>query len=214
VLERTFFHDILNTVGGISGIARMLANSDVLSAETEGEYKQIIVDLSENLAEEISQQSRLLSAERGEYVPELKNTSLREMLQEVCKLYGSHIRTPGRTVVLEDFPTVFMKTDPPMLRRIVGNMVLNGLEASPKGSTVRVSLSLISDEVSISVINPGEIPKDVQLQIFNRSFSTKSRSGRGIGTYSMKLFGERYLGGRVGFTSNAGETTFHISLPI
>jgi sensor histidine kinase regulating citrate/malate metabolism len=65
------------------------------------------------------------------------------------------------------------------------------------------------------VSNPGLIPEQVQLQLFKRSFSTKSAKGRGIGTYSMKLFGERYLGGRVGFESTAEKgTTFWIELPI
>ena len=214
VLERTFFHDVLNTVGGISGIAEMLADSESLTPESEAEYKQLMVDLSENLAEEISQQRRLLSAERGEYVPEMKDTDLRELLKEVCKLYGNHIRTPDRTVHLEDCPTYNMKTDCSMLRRIVGNMVLNALEATPVGDTVRVSLAVGTKDVSITVTNPGEIPKEVQLRIFKRSFSTKSTSGRGIGTYSMKLFGERYLGGKVGFHCTNGETTFQITLPI
>jgi sensor histidine kinase regulating citrate/malate metabolism len=52
------------------------------------------------------------------------------------------------------------------------------------------------------------MPPEVQLQIFQRSFSTKGK-GRGVGTYSMKLLTERYLGGKLAFTSAAGEgTTF------
>jgi K+-sensing histidine kinase KdpD len=213
VLERTFFHDILNTVGGINGIAGLLAAGDRLTAAEEAEYKQLMVDLSEDLTEEIAQQRRLLSAERGEYVPELKDIELRELLREVCKLYGNHVRAPGRTVILEDIPVCHLTTDQPMLRRIVGNMVLNALEATPVGGTVKVSLIIVSKYVWITVTNTGEIPKDVQLRLFKRSFSTKSESGHGIGTYSMKLFGERYLGGTVGFRSLNGETTFFIKLP-
>jgi len=213
VLERTFFHDILNTVGGISGIAGLLADSNSLPPETEAEYKGLMVDLSENLAEEINQQQRLLAAEQGEYVADLQDTELGEILEEVCKLYGNHIRTPDRTVILEDIPKYRLKTDRPMLRRIVGNMVINALEAVPAGETVRVSLDVGAEEVCIKVTNRGEIPKDVQLRMFKRSFSTKGASGRGIGTYSMKLFGERYLGGRVGFRCLNGETEFFIKLP-
>ena len=213
VLERTFFHDILNTVGGIRGIADLLADGDNLTPESETEYKGLMVELSDSLAEEIAQQRRLLSAERGEYTPDLKDTDVREMLNEVCKLYCNHIRTPDRTVVLEDAPTCSLNTDRSMLRRIVGNMVLNALEATPSGSIVRVSFTADPKEICISVTNPGEIPKDVQLRIFKRSFSTKSKSGRGIGTYSMKLFGERYLGGAVGFRSFDNNTEFYIKLP-
>jgi sensor histidine kinase regulating citrate/malate metabolism len=58
------------------------------------------------------------------------------------------------------------------------------------------------------------IPRDVQLQLFKRSFSTKGE-GRGLGTYSMKLLTERYLNGRVGFrTSESAGTTFTASYPL
>lgn len=213
VLERTFFHDILNTVGGIRGIADLLNDGENLTSESEAEYKELMVELSDSLAEEISQQRRLLSAERGEYVPDMKDTDLKEMLDEVCKLYGNHIRTPDRSVVLEDAPMSRLITDRSMLRRVVGNMVLNALEATPSGGVVKVSLTVDVQNVGISVVNSGEIPTDVQLRLFKRSFSTKSKSGRGIGTYSMKLFGERYLGGTVGFNCKNNETVFFIKLP-
>ena len=52
-------------------------------------------------------------------------------------------------------------------------------------------------EVVFSVHTPQVMPPEVQMQVFQRSFSTKAKTGRGIGTHSMKLLGERYLGGRV-----------------
>ena len=59
------------------------------------------------------------------------------------------------------------------------------------------------------VNNPGVIPANIRTQIFQRSFSTKGH-GRGLGTYSMKLFGENYLNGKVYFQSNEKQgTTIH-----
>jgi sensor histidine kinase regulating citrate/malate metabolism len=56
--------------------------------------------------------------------------------------------------------------------------------------------------------------REIQLQIFQRSFSTKG-SGRGLGTYSIKLLTEQYLHGKAWFTSNEVEgTTFFASIPI
>ena len=214
ILERTFFHDILNTIGGISGIANLLVDSDGQNAEDDSENKLLMVDLSENLVEEISQQRRLLSAEQGEYIPQLKSVNLEDILKSVCKLYDNHIQTPNRKVILENVPELYLSTDEPMLRRVVGNMTLNALEASSNNGTVKVSVMTTTDTVEIDVTNVGEIPKEVQLQIFKRSFSTKSSSDRGIGTYSMKLFGERYLGGKVGFRSSDNQTTFFIILPL
>ena len=54
---------------------------------------------------------------------------------------------------------------------------------------------------------------EVRLQVFQRSFSTKSPS-RGLGAYSMKLIGERYLKGEVSFTTSQRDgTEFSITLP-
>lgn len=210
VLERTFFHDILNTVSGIKGIAELLASKESLPLESEKRYRDWMVELAENLAEEINQQRRLLAAERGEYVPEMEQINLRDMLQEVCRLYSNHTRTADRNIILEDSPQCYLVSDKPMLRRIVGNMILNALEAIPAGGTVRVSLANTAGNLRIMVTNPGEMPLEVQLRLFKRSFSTKAATGRGIGTYSMKLFGERYLGGKVGFRCQDGETQFFI----
>jgi CheY-like chemotaxis protein len=59
------------------------------------------------------------------------------------------------------------------------------------------------------------MPLAVQERIFLRSFSTKSRQGRGLGTYSMKLLGEQYLGGKVSFISNEQSgTVFHFDVPL
>jgi len=68
--------------------------------------------------------------------------------------------------------------------------------------------------VSFHVWNQGEIPEGIALRVFQRYFSTKHGTGRGLGTYSMKLLGERYLGGRVVFTTEAAAgTTFRCNLP-
>ena len=62
--------------------------------------------------------------------------------------------------------------------------------------------------------NAGSMPDAVRDQVFQRSFTTKPGPGRGIGTYSIKLLTERYLGGVVSFTTSpAGGTTFTVSLP-
>jgi signal transduction histidine kinase len=44
------------------------------------------------------------------------------------------------------------------------------------------------------------MPPEIQLQVFQRSFSTKG-DGRGLGTYGMKLLSEESLRGEISFTS-------------
>jgi len=55
------------------------------------------------------------------------------------------------------------------------------------------------------------MPKEIQIQVFQRSFSTKVRQG--VGTYSIKLLSENYLNAKVGFSSSESEgTVFFIDL--
>ncbi len=212
VMERAFFHDILNSAGGIRGLASLLQEG--APPDTENEYKNWLVDLSDNLIEEIQYQKRLLDAERGDYKPEFEPVKLEDLLHDLKHLYENHERAPGRKVELVETDHCVIETDPSLLRRIIGNMLINGLEASKPGDTIYIKGICQGDKAVISVTNPGEIPLEVQLQLFNRSFSTKAKQGRGLGTYSMKLFGERYLKGKVCFKSENGVTSFIIELPL
>jgi sensor histidine kinase regulating citrate/malate metabolism len=93
-------------------------------------------------------------------------------------------------------------------------MVKNGLEASAEDETVRLSCLSSKTGIEFLVHNPHFMPRHVQLQVFQRSFSTKGKN-RGLGTYSMKLLGEQYLRGKVSFTSYPeGGTTFKVWLPL
>ncbi|MHB8902919.1 MAG: ATP-binding protein [Thermoguttaceae bacterium] len=107
-----------------------------------------------------------------------------------------------------------MLIDPRLLARVHGNMIKNAVEATPEGERVTIGCEDRGRHVAFVVSNPTVMPEKVSLQIFQRSFSTKGEAGRGIGTYSIKLLGETYLGGRVSFTSRDPEgTTFTLVVP-
>ena len=213
VLERVFFHDIINTAGGIHGLAEVLARGDLLTPVQDREYRLWMVRLAQQLVEEVTYQQELVAAEKGDFRPTLTALSVPELLRETQALYVNHDIASGRSLVLGPVPECHIVSDRAILRRILGNMVKNALEATKAGEVVTISAETGPDTITLSVHNPGVIPYDTQLQIFQRSFSTKADVGRGIGTYSIKLFGERYLGGNVGFHSQDPDgTTFSIAL--
>ncbi len=210
VLQRTFFHDVLNTAGCIQGYADYL----VLDAVGELEVCQRLALLSGQLIEEIRSQQDLLHAESGDLRIQNVPVKTAQVLEELHNQYVKHPVAVGRQIAIGQTWDGPLVTDRRILQRVLGNMLKNALEGTPSDGTVTLACVEIEDSVMFVVTNPEVMPQEVQLQVFQRSFSTKGEAGRGVGTYSMKLFGERYLGGAVDFVSRPSEgTTFRLRLP-
>ena len=211
-LERIFFHDVLNTAGGLRGFVELLKHSDTSEAE---DLKAPLLELATQLVEEIKAQRDLVAAENNELSITFMPTKSLLFMQELRETYKNHDVGRSRNIDIDSdsVETEFL-TDQTLLRRVVGNMVKNGLEASGEGETVQLACKSSKTGIEFLVHNPRYMPRHIQLQVFQRSFSTKGPN-RGLGTYSMKLLGEQYLRGRVSFTtSEEFGTTFKIWLPL
>jgi signal transduction histidine kinase len=197
-LERIFFHDILNTAGGMMGLASILRE---VPADELDELVGDLQELAGSLVVDIKAQQTLAEAENGDLMPEWQPLDSLAVLRDVVAGYHAHPVAAGRALQTEaGSDAVELVTDVALLRRVMGNMVKNALEASAVGQTVTVACRRAEDGVTFTVHNVTVMPRDVQLQVFQRSFTTKGR-GRGLGTYSMRLLAERYLSGRVSFVS-------------
>ncbi|MBT3253417.1 MAG: sensor histidine kinase [Candidatus Marinimicrobia bacterium] len=210
-LERTFFHDINNMLSGLVGASELLAMDGNKSPMVD-----IVRRSSLRLQKAVEIQRFLLDSD-ADYADLLQQSvSLKQIREDLTTLFLEHPSTLNKTLNFspqyEDF---VLLTDISLLERVLANMITNALEASEAGERVDVSIALETDKISFSVHNNQIIPDDVRLRVFQRNFSTKGGSGRGLGTFSMKLFGEKILGGKVSFTSRSGEgTVFTISLPL
>jgi hypothetical protein len=213
VLARMFFHDVMNTAGGIQGFAELIR--EALPADSpESQEMAELTELAEQLIEEIQAQRDLTYAESGDLQPDWEEIDAAALLQRQRHLLAKHPVASGRRIELTVEDGATLVTDPRLLGRVLGNMIKNALEATPVGQTVSIRCQSRESDLEFHVHNPAVMPREVQMQIFQRSFSTKSGRGRGIGTHSIKLLGERYLGGHVRFDSSEGRgTTFTISLP-
>ncbi len=212
VLERIFFHDLLNVVSGLSGLLDLEA--DPHGGQDE-DLRSLTRELVRELLEQIQAGRDLAAAERGELAVRLGTIDAERFLVRLRDRYlHSELVGAKRIVVTPGREPLCVHSDEILLSRVLGNLIKNALEASRKGETVTLSCEASSGGVAFSVHNPGPIPEEVQAQLFQRSFSTKEGRGRGIGLYSVKLLTESYLGGSVSFNSSpdAG-TMFTVTLP-
>jgi K+-sensing histidine kinase KdpD len=210
-LERLFFHDLLNSASGISGLSSML--KELKDPEEIAEVALIINRAAENLVEEIQAQRQLSEAERGELHPDNKDVNSISVLHDLKNLFSLQAMEADKSILIdEDSEGHILNTDPVLLRRVIGNMIKNAVEVYNPKAIITLRCATNNQKVRFSVHNPAEIDENVQLQLFKRSFTTKG-VGRGLGTYSMKLLGEKYLKGKVGFeSSKQNGTTFFIEI--
>jgi len=211
VLERVFFTDVLDLATGLNGI---------LEAATEASPSEMLemnvtaCNLSEELLEAIRSYRDLIAAERGELRTNMVEVEADRLLCGLCDFYARHSQADGKIIAppVVTGPTRF-QSDPVLLSRVLGHLMKNALEASAPGESVRVSFENAGRGPTFHIHNSSYMSEKVQLQIFQRSFTTKAAAGRGIGTYAVRLLTERYLGGEVSFTSTPnGGTVFTVRL--
>lgn len=209
-LERVFFHDISNILSSLYGNISFLADD----LPDNPEVKQILY-ATERLQNELAFQKSLCQHKEVQYLLKKTKISMADIKREFNLVISGHQSSKHKTVIQswpdEDFP---LYTDALLVSRILGNMAINALEATSENGFIKVTATVMSGKISWDIWSDSFIPEDTQLRIFQRHFSTKATVGRGLGTYSMKLFGENYLKGSVSFSSGRKNgTTFTFSLP-
>ncbi len=212
-LEQIFFHDVINTAGTLQGVVDLLKQID--DPKKIKDFIDLLSVVSQDLTNEILNQKSLLAAENGELIVSRQKFYLKETLEHIIKEYRRHELALNKEILLLGDPCeTTINTDPVLLKRVVSNMIKNALEAISLEERITIECVRQSGTVTIRVHNPGHMPVPVQKQVFQRSFSTKGK-GRGLGTYSMKLLGEKYLRGKVSFSSaKEGGTVFSLELPL
>jgi K+-sensing histidine kinase KdpD len=212
-LEKIFFHDIINKAGSLSGFIDMM--KDVRDTEKIKNYLNLARILSDGLTEEIMAQRSLLAAESGELELEFSRIKSLDLLKNNVDQIMNHYIAVNRQILIDSgAENIEFRTDPVLLNRILTNMLKNALEATDEKDKVLTGCEHQNGQIVFWVHNNRVMTEEVKLQVFQRSFSTKG-SNRGLGTYSIKLLGERYLKGRVWFRSeeNFG-TRFYLGLSL
>jgi len=211
-LERIFFHDVLNKAGSMDGLIEIVRES-----EDPGESERllsVVQKITNDMVAEIQFQRQIVAAESGDIETNPQVVPLREFLTTLADQMRHHEVAKGKGVKTMFYDIIDeIIIDPTLLGRILTNMIKNALEAESEGSVVKLKLYREGDSLVFGIHNPRVMTEEVKSQIFQRSFSTKG-SDRGLGTYSIKLLGEKFLNGKVYFTSEESTgTQFFLELP-
>jgi signal transduction histidine kinase len=152
--------------------------------------------------------------------PELKPTSLRQLLREAVEVTGGGEQAgkPAVAIDITDEPVDF-QTDPGLLRQILINLLSNAFDAIAaiaKDGYVTVSAAASQGRVDIAISDTGAgISPEDQRSIFEPFYTTKGRGkGTGLGLAICREL-SKALGGSIAVESTPGKgSTFTVHLPM
>ena len=205
-------HDIRNPLQAITGDVYLAKIELASTADTE-EKKNALENLDE-IEKNIFYINKIV-ADLQDYArplkPTAKDTNLAKLIDELLTTNG--VPKNIKTKVKIQSETNSIMADPDILRRILGNLVTNAVQAMPDGGKLSIQAYKDEKDSVIKVTDTGVgIPEEARDKLFTPLFTTKSK-GQGFGLAVVKRMTEA-LGGTVTFESQEGKgTTFFIRLP-
>ncbi len=202
-------HEVKNPLAAIRGMSAHVCSNvqdeklreRLGLVKTEAERLQQIVD-------------GFLSFSRGLEDLKIEEVKPHEVAKEITSLLEMSAAESGVTLEVKGNPDLSIAADRRKLRQVLLNFVLNAIQASRSGSTVRIEIGKSADGAAhIEVQDHGcGMGPDVVERIKRPYFSTK-KSGAGLGVAIARGLIEQH-GGMVRFESTPGKgTKVHCDLP-
>lgn len=207
-------HEIRNPLNAISITAQRLKSEFVPQKDKE-EYTSFIktiLDEIKRLDNIINQFLSLAKTQKLNLVP----TDMRRFLNEIVDLVEIEAKEKNIQVIREIASLQETKIDPGELKKALLNIMLNGIQATPSGSTLSVKAYLndLQKDISIKIKDSGVgIPRENLSKIFQPYFSTKEKgTGLGLSIAYRIIFDHR---GKIEVESEEGKgTVFTVKLPV
>jgi len=150
--------------------------------------------------------------------PSFEAVDLNEIVQNVMRLYDAQLKAEGSSKIhaqldLADV-SLRIQADGEQLRRAIGNLVLNAIDAMPRGGVLRIASSREDGHVRLSVSDTGMgLTEEECARLFTPYYTTKQH-GTGLGLAIVQSVVSDH-GGKISVLSSPGNgATFIIELPV
>ena len=198
-------HEIRNPLTSVGGFARRLQKK-VPEGTAERQYADSIVSEVAALEDIL----RAVLAYSRVSVPRLAKENISDVFDDVLKTYEATL-TEHKVRIERAYDDVSeVRIDREQVKEVIGNIILNAVDAMPGGGTLRVAISReqVNDmsHVAVHISDTGEgIPEENLDKIFEPFFTTRiAKRGIGLGLSIGKKIMED-LGGFITVRSHAGK---------
>ena len=216
-LARRLAHELKNPMFPLQ-----LTVENLLRARQQGpeQFEEIFKESSATLLAEISN----LKAIVGRFSefskmpqPQWQKLDLNEAVRNVARLFSAQLSAKQEAAIACKLELAeglhLIAADPDLLHRALSNLVLNAMDAMPKGGTLTLRTAAGQEGVRIEVVDTGQglTPEECD-RLFTPYYTSKSH-GTGLGLAIVQSVISDH-GGRISVHSEPGEgTTFVIELP-
>jgi PAS domain S-box-containing protein len=204
-------HDLRNPLQAMTStiyVLKKLATSDKVKDRKEG------VGLLGTLDDAIQYMDKIVSDLQDYARPvgaDLVETSLPDLIRDSV----SNVPVPANVEVTVDTQSGLSdaKLDPNLFRRVLTNLILNALQAMPRGGKLTITGSSVDESLAVTVQDTGVgIAQENLGKVFTPFFTTKAK-GQGLGLAVCKRLTEAQ-GGTITVTSKVGKgSTFTVTVP-
>jgi two-component system nitrogen regulation sensor histidine kinase NtrY len=150
--------------------------------------------------------------------PRFEDVDLNSLVRGVMKLHDAALHKEGRPQIHTTLDLaegeLRISADEDQLRRAIGNLVLNTLDAMPEGGTLRIGTAIHEDRARIEVSDSGTgLTEEECARLFTPYYTTKHH-GTGLGLAIVQSVVSDHHG-KISVVSQSGQgATFIIELPV
>jgi signal transduction histidine kinase len=215
-LAASIAHEVNNPLSGVLTYTQLLTkriNSDKFSKESALDY---LAKMESELTRSTGLVRNLLDFAR-QSAPVLVETDLNDIVNRVLEL-TAHSAKLAKVEVIKELDSSLPKliADPNQLQQVCTNLVLNAIQAMPRGGKLTLRTSLEKDQLKLEVKDTGYgISPENMRKLFTPFFSTKKEvKGVGLGLAISYGIIQRHRG-KIDVQSIEGKgTTFTVYLPV
>jgi signal transduction histidine kinase len=150
--------------------------------------------------------------------PNFETVDLNEIVLNVMRLYDAQLKDEGSSKIDAQLDLgeagLRIQADGEQLRRAIGNLILNAIDAMPRGGVLRIASSREDGHVHLSVSDTGMgLTEEECARLFTPYYTTKQH-GTGLGLAIVQSVVSDH-GGKISVLSSPGNgATFTIELPV
>ena len=188
---------------------------------SEGEFEEVFQESTGTLLAEVGNLKTIIGR-FSDFAkmppPNFEPVNLNEIVQNVMRLYDAQFKDDGKSKIDTQLDLaeagLQIQADGEQLRRAIGNLVLNAIDAMPHGGVLRIATSREDGHVRLSISDSGMgLTEEECARLFTPYYTTKQH-GTGLGLAIVQSVVSDH-GGKISVVSTPGHgATFMIELPL